>query len=99
MSKQNNTNNIQVEIDKYLAKAENGDPTTQYELGRIYCEKLKDYHKAIKLFRLSAKQGCIDAKNCLACCYMTGRGVKTNYDKGINIINKVIQTMPELFCY
>ena len=90
MTKNNITPNIQADIDKYLANAESGDPSAQYELGRIYCEKLKDNRKAIKLFRTSAKQGFLDAKNCLACCYMTGRGVKTNYSKSLNIINKII---------
>ena len=90
MQKHSITPEIQADIDKYLAKAESGDSEAQFELGRIYCEKLKDNHKAIKFFRSSAKQGSIDAKNCLACCYMTGRGVKTNYKKSINIINGVI---------
>ena len=70
------------EAVKYLYKAATqGDPWAQFRFGQFYldgwCVEV-DGEKAVRCFRLSAKQGMPSAMHELSFCYRTGRGVEAD---------------------
>ncbi|MBR5957640.1 MAG: SEL1-like repeat protein [Salinivirgaceae bacterium] len=71
------------ELKKYWNLAEHDDAIAQYKLGRIYCEKRKNYSEAYKWFKLSANQNNDDALVCLGCCYRNGYGIHKNFGKAL----------------
>ena len=59
------------------AKAEQGDPEAQYDLGILYRQGqgvVPDDAEAAKWFRLAADEGLDQAQNSLAICYHAVRG-------------------------
>jgi len=63
-------------------RAEMGDATAQYKLGKYY-EKGNavdlDYFKAVKWYRKAAAQGHVQAQSSLGFCYVKGFGVTQDY--------------------
>ena len=69
------------------AKAEAGDATAQYELGKRYYRGQGvqiDYAKALYWARLSASQGNSFGENLLGLLYDDGNGVAQNYAKALH---------------
>ena len=69
-----------------LAKAEQGDATAQYNLGKMYDEGrgvAQDYYEAVKWYRLSAEQGDAAGQYNLGLMYEYGRGVPQDYTQAM----------------
>src|SRR5579859_2309743 len=61
------------------AKAEKGDPQSQFELGKVFYSGAlgvdTDYGEAVKWYRKAADQNHAEAQDCLGVCYAKGQGV------------------------
>ena len=74
-----------------LQAANSGNPTAQYELGRMYCTGegvALDDEKAADWFRKSAEQGDAYAQNAIGLGYLNGQGVAKNYEKAVDWFRK-----------
>ena len=67
----------------FMRAAENGHPTSQYNIGKIYYKGLLgtfDFPNALKWFIGAAKRGSDEANNMLGVMYEEGKGVTQSYD-------------------
>ena len=78
-----------VGVNQLKAKAEQGIPGAQAQLGWNYLEGgdgfKQNYNMAVELFEKAAAQGNTDAILLLANCYANGEGVKPNYNKAMEL--------------
>ena len=66
-------------VKRYRKAAEQGDASSQYNLGWSYANGrgvTQDYVEAVKWYRKAAEQNMPEALFSLGCCYESGIGVK-----------------------
>ena len=76
---------------EYKAKAEQGDPVAQFELGNCYGNGRgvkMDFVEAVKWYRKAADQGHAGAQLNLGGCYCFGTGVEKNTAEGVKWYRK-----------
>lgn len=71
---------IQLIEPRMVKKAEAGDASAQFELGKSYYA-LEEYEKCAALFMKSAGQGHVQSQYMMAVLYMQGRGVGRDFTK------------------
>jgi TPR repeat protein len=82
-----------------LAKAQQGDASSQMWLGAAYEQGWfgeKNFPKALMWFRRSAEQGNPDAQNALGQMYEDGEGVTRNYILAAEWCRKAAEHVPDL---
>ncbi len=82
------------ELSELIARAENGDAETQFNLGVMYDtgkEVTQDYAEAVKWYRKAAEQGYANAQSNLGLMYAKGLGVTQNYGKALEWNRKAAQ--------
>ena len=79
------------EGEDLLAKANNGDVTSQYKLAEQYY-KANKFDEAVSWAKKASKKGNQEAKYLLANCYLEGKGIKKNlkaaFDLYLSCANK-----------
>ncbi|MDE6693823.1 MAG: sel1 repeat family protein, partial [Muribaculaceae bacterium] len=76
----------QIDVHSLRAKAQRGDPASQYALAVMYennARNVPDWNEAAWWYRHAAEQGDVDAQRRLAWCYENGRGVNLDFDKAL----------------
>ena len=89
-------------INDLCAKAERGDASSQYELGKLYAmgdSVVKDEHTAFELFQKAAAQDNADAQNELGKCYLRGLGTDKNYYNAFYWFNNAASKNHPEACY
>lgn len=74
------------QIEKYTAKAEEGDVDSQYNLGIIYYHGEgvpRDYEQALSWFHKAAEQDDADAQFNLGFMYGRGEGIEKSHDQSL----------------
>ncbi len=82
------------DIPELIAKAEQGDPDAQYELGKRYlrgAKVSKNEKKAAKWFTKAAEQGFARAQYLLGLCYLYGEGVEKDKKKAAKWFTKAAE--------
>lgn len=75
------------DMQSLIARAQAGDATAQFELGRRYEDGKgvrQDNAKAVEWFRKAAEQGNSQGQNSLGVMYADGRGVKRNKHEAVH---------------
>lgn len=70
----------------YRARAEQGDPKSQYALGLSYARGegvSQDYSEAVRWYRKAAEQGYAPAQYGLGFSYALGQGVSQDYAQAV----------------
>lgn len=75
--------NTDQELVEYYGLAKEGDVEAQYDLARLYCEKLNNKSEAFKWFKMAANSDNSEAQMCLGCCYQKGYGVEIDKNKAL----------------
>lgn len=76
---------------RFYERAEQGDPTAQNNLGRMYSDGrgvAVDRQQAAYWFSKAAQQGNIDAQMNLGACYLFGRGIEQNLNYACQLFKK-----------
>jgi TPR repeat protein len=76
------------------ARAETGDPTSEYQLGLCYYSGqgvAKDFSEAVKWFRKAAEQNYAMAQNALGICYANGQGVTKDEVEAVKWFRKAAE--------
>ncbi|MBE6143702.1 MAG: sel1 repeat family protein [Erysipelotrichaceae bacterium] len=66
-------------------------PLANLELGKIYQRKMTSYHKAFSYFYEASKLGSPEADYILADCFILGKGVKVNIQKGAYYLQRALR--------
>lgn len=85
-SEQANPPRPQVDVPALRAKAEQGDPVAQAQLGRLYVKGegvTNSYSEAAKWFQRAAEKGNADAEAALGELYEAGQGVPQDMKKAL----------------
>jgi TPR repeat protein len=86
-------------FQELLKRAESGDATAQFEIGRAYEDGKgapPDDDRAVEWFRKSAEQGNAQAQNSLGVMYAEGRGVQRDRTEAVDWYRKAAkQGLPE----
>ena len=75
-----------MEFSELLAKAEQGDAASQFDVGKRYYDGEgveQNFEQAVFWYIRAAEQGYAAAQNSLGYCYLYGKGVEQNYEKAI----------------
>ena len=66
-------------------------PLAQLELGRIFQKKYNGNHKAFSYFYQASKLGCAESDYILAECFILGKGVKVDMQKGAYYLKRALR--------
>lgn len=81
----------QTEVPKLRARAEAGDASAQFDLGKAYESGngvSKNDESAVKWYRKAADQGNADAENMLGVMYLLGQGVSRDKEEAVRWYHK-----------
>ncbi len=84
----------ETQLQQIIARAQQGDPQSEYELASIYENGRgvkKDFAEALRWYEKAAEQGHIGAQIDLGWFYQSGEGVNKDINKAIDFYEKAAQ--------
>lgn len=81
----------ELNINKLIELAQNGDCNAQVELADYYYDKTNKYNEALHWYKKSADNDNADGFNGIGRCYAAGRGVKPDQNEAFNYYIKAAE--------